>query len=217
MINENSNERLHLYEAVFFLYTGKKKWGEEMSVMIFTLVLCGLALEAFRLSVAAGAIQANLTKRKMIWLGGIFAAVQLFLFLLGTGFLWKWIDFLSISGNMDHMARIGSVIFAILGFVMIFLGIREKRLEESCVHPWSVEGFAKYAFKHGMMFLCVGCAAVYCLRRTFWYGAEIFLILFLASVVGLAYGYWQGIRGWRKIRIVTGCVWIIAAVCLWTI
>lgn len=40
--------------------------------MIFTLVLCGLALEAFRLSVAAGAIQANLTKRKMIWLGGIF-------------------------------------------------------------------------------------------------------------------------------------------------
>ena len=45
--------------------------------MIFTLVLCGLALEAFRLSVAAGAIQANLTKRKMIWLGGIFAAVQL--------------------------------------------------------------------------------------------------------------------------------------------
>lgn len=115
------------------------------------------------------------------------------------------------------MARIGSVIFAILGFVMIFLGIREKRLEESCVHPWSVEGFAKYAFKHGMMFLCVGYAAVYCLRRTFWYGAEIFLILFLASVVGLAYGYWQGIRGWRKIRIVTGCVWIIAAVCLWTI
>lgn len=115
------------------------------------------------------------------------------------------------------MARIGSVIFAILGFVMIFLGIREKRLEESCVYPWSVEGFAKYAFKHGMMFLCVGCAAVYCLRRTFWYGAEIFLILFLASVVGLAYGYWQGIRGWRKIRIATGCVWIIAAVCLWTI
>ena len=109
--------------------------------MIFTLVLCGLALEAFRLSVAAGAIQANLTKRKMIWLGGIFAAVQLFLFLLGTGFLWKWIDFLSISGNMDRMARIGSVIFAILGFVMIFLGIREKRLEESCVYPWSVEGF----------------------------------------------------------------------------
>ena len=167
--------------------------------MIFTLVLCGLALEAFRLSVAAGAIQANLTKRKMIWLGGIFAAVQLFLFLLGTGFLWKWID------------------FVILGFVMIFLGIREKRLEESCVYPWSVEGFAKYAFKHGMMFLCVGCAAVYCLRRTFWYGVEIFLILFLASVVGLAYGYWQGIRGWRKIRIATGCVWIIAAVCLWTI
>ena len=185
--------------------------------MIFTLVLCGLALEAFRLSVAAGAIQANLTKRKMIWLGGIFAAVQLFLFLLGTGFLWKWIDFLSISGNMDRMARIGSVLFAILGFVMIFLGIREKRLEESCVYPWSVEGFAKYAFKHGMMFLCVGCAAVYCLRRTFWYGVEIFLILFLASVVGLAYGYWQGIRGWRKIRITTGCVWIIAAVCLWTI
>lgn len=95
-------------------------------MMIYVLVLCGLALEAFRLSVAAGAIQANLTKRKIILLGGIFAAVQLVLFLLGMGFLWKWSDFLSISGNMDTMAKIGSVIFAILGFVMIFLGIREK-------------------------------------------------------------------------------------------
>lgn len=186
-----------------------------MSMMICGLVLCGLALEAFRLSVAAGAIQANLTKRKIICLGGIFAAVQLFLFLLGMGFLWKWSDFLSISGNMDTIVKIGSVIFAILGFVMIFLGIREKRLEESCIHPWSVEGFAKYAFKHGLMFLCAGCAAIYCVRKIFWYGAEIFLFLFLASVFGLAYGYWQGIKGWRKIRIVTGCVWIIAAVCLW--
>lgn len=70
-----------------------------MSMMICGLVLCGLALEAFRLSVAAGAIQANLTKRKIIWLGGIFAAVQLFLFLLGMGFLWKWSDFLSMYGD----------------------------------------------------------------------------------------------------------------------
>lgn len=69
--------------------------------MIFTLVLCGLALEAFRLSVAAGAIQANLAKRKMIWLGGIFAAVQLFCFcreldscgngLISSQFLEIWI------------------------------------------------------------------------------------------------------------------------------
>ena len=174
-----------------------------------------VALEAFRLSVAAGAVQANLTKRKIIWLGGIFAVVQLFLFLLGTGFLWKWSDFLSISEKNNSMAKIGSMIFVILGFVMIFFGIREKRLEESCIHPWSMEGFAKYAFKHGLMFLCTGCAAIYCMRIIFWYGAEVFLLLFLASVFGLAYGYWQGIKGWRKIRIVTGCVWIITAVCLW--
>lgn len=188
-----------------------------MSMMIYVLVLCGLALEAFRLSVAAGAIQANLTKRRMICLGGIFAAVQLVLFCLGMGFLWKWSDFLSISGNMDTMAKIGSMILAILGFVMIFLGIREKRMEESCIHPWSMEGFAKYAFKHGLMFLCVGCAAIYCMGKIFWYGAEVFLLLFLASVFGLAYGYWQGIKGWRKIRIVTGCLWMIAAVYLWNV
>lgn len=90
-------------------------------------------------------------------------------------------------------------------------------MEEHCVLPWSAEGFAKYALKHGLMFLCVGCGSVYCLRRTFWYGAEIFLFLFLASVFGLAYGYWQGIKGWQKMRIVTGCVWIIAAVFLWNV
>lgn len=121
-------------------------------MMIYVLVLCGLALEAFRLSIAAGAIQANLTKRKIILLGGIFAAVQLVLFLLGMVCLWKWTDFLSVSENIDNIARIGSVIFTVLGFAMIFLGIREKRLEESCIHPWSVEGFAQYAFKHGLLF-----------------------------------------------------------------
>lgn len=182
-----------------------------MSMMICGLVFSGLALEAFRLSVAAGAIQADLTKRKIIWLGGIFAAVQLFLFLLGAGFLWKWSDFLSIGGKID------SVIFAVLGFVMIFLGIREKRLEESCIHPWSPEGFAKYAFQHGLMFLCVGCGVMYFLQKTLWYGGAIFLILFLASILGLAFGYWQGIKGWRKIRIATGCIWVVAAVCLWAI
>lgn len=186
-------------------------------MMICILVLCGLALEAFRLSVAAGAIQANLTKRKIICLGGIFAAVQLFLFLLGTGFLWRWSDFLLTSEKMNLIAQIGSVIFAILGFVMIFLGIREKRLEESCIHPWSIEGFAKYACKHGLMFFCVGCAALYCMAKIYWYGAGIFLILFMASMMGLAYGYWQGIKGWRKIRIITGCVWIVAAICLWNV
>lgn len=188
-----------------------------MSMMIYVLVLCGLALEAFRLSIAAGAIQANLTKRKIILLGGIFAAVQLVLFLLGMVCLWKWTDFLSVSGNLDNIAKIGSVIFTVLGFAMIFLGIREKRLEESCIHPWSVEGFAQYAFKHGLMFLCVGCAAIYCMGKIFWYGLEIFLILFLASIFGLAYGYWQGIKGWRKMRIVTGCIWVVAAVCLWNV
>ena len=124
-------------------------------MMIYVLVLCGLALEAFRLSIAAGAIQANLTKRKIILLGGIFAAVQLVLFLLGIVCLWKWTDFLSVSENIDNIARIGSVIFTVLGFAMIFLGIREKRLEESCIHPWSVEGFAQYAFytiKHFYLF-----------------------------------------------------------------
>ena len=104
-------------------------------MMIYVLVLCGLELEAFRLSIAAGAIQANLTKRRMICLGGIFAAVQFVLFLLGMVCLWKWTDFLSVSGNLDNIAKIGSVIFTVLGFAMIFLGIREKRLEESCIHP----------------------------------------------------------------------------------
>lgn len=56
-------------------------------MMIYVLVLCGLALEAFRLSIAAGAIQANLTKRKIILLGGIFAAVQFVLFFAGNGML----------------------------------------------------------------------------------------------------------------------------------
>lgn len=96
-------------------------------MMIYVLVLCGLALEAFRLSIAAGAIQANLTKRKIILLGGIFAAVQLVLVLLGMVCLWKWTDFLSVSENIDNIARIGSVIFTVLGFAMIFLGIREKK------------------------------------------------------------------------------------------
>lgn len=156
-------------------------------MMIYVLVLCGLALEAFRLSIAAGAIQANLTKRKIILLGGIFAAVQLVLFLLGMVCLWKWTDFLSVSGNLDNIAKIGSVIFTVLGFAMIFLGIREKRLEESCIHPWSVEGFAQYAFKHGLMFLCVGCAAIYCMGKIFWYGLEIFFD-FISS-----FSFWFGL------------------------
>lgn len=98
-----------------------------MSLMICALVLCGLALESFRLSIAAGAIQANLTKIKMIWLGGIFAVIQLFLFFLGTGLLLKWENLLSISGEMEIAARIDSLILVLLGCIYIWLGSREKR------------------------------------------------------------------------------------------
>lgn len=185
-----------------------------MCMMIYVMILCGLSLESFRLSMAAGAIQADLTKRKITCLGVIFAVVQFFLFFLGTILRLKGETRFFLLEKMDVAIHTDCMIFAVLGCVYIWQGIREKRMEESCVHPWSVEGFTKYALKHGLMFLIVGCVSADCLNRAFWYCAEIFLFLLVASVIGLAYGYWQGIRGWRKIRVVTGCLWVVTAICL---
>ncbi len=56
-----------------------------MSMMIYVLVLCGLALEAFRLSIAAGAIQANLTKRKIILSGRNFRSSTTCFVFAGNG------------------------------------------------------------------------------------------------------------------------------------
>lgn len=53
-------------------------------MMIYVLVLCGLALEAFRLSIAAGAIQANLTKEKSFFWEEFSQQYNLFCF------CWEW-------------------------------------------------------------------------------------------------------------------------------
>ena len=59
-------------------------------MMIYVLVLCGLALEAFRLSIAAGAIQANLTKRKIILLGGMIFLLEFSQQYNLFCFCWEW-------------------------------------------------------------------------------------------------------------------------------
>ena len=188
-----------------------------MSVMICGLILCGLGLEAFRLSMAAGAIQANLSRRKMICLGGIFAAVQLVLFFLGTGIWLACGNFLPASEKIHILARVSSVLFIVLGCVFLWLGIRGKRMEESRIQPWSVDGFTKYALKHGLMFLTVGCGSTPFLGNKDQSAVGIYLFLFLAAVTGLAYGYWQGIKGWQKMRIMTGGIWMVTAICFWII
>lgn len=184
-------------------------------IAVFLLGSLGFALEAFRLSVAAGAIQANLPKRKMIWLGIIFAAIQFFLFSLGIGLLLQCGKWLMAGYQMDFVRKIGSVIFFLLGCVYIWYGAREKRLEECCASPWSAESFAKYAWKHGLMFFCAGCAFAFYLKKVPWHLIENYLFLFMASVMGLAYGYWMGSIGCRRIRFITGCIWMIVAACLW--
>lgn len=97
-----------------------------MSVMICGLILCGLGLEAFRLSMAAGAIQANLSRRKMIWLGGIFAAVQLVLFFLGTGIWLACGNFLPASEKIHILARVSSILFIVLAVFFFGWAYGEK-------------------------------------------------------------------------------------------
>lgn len=185
--------------------------------IVCALVLWGLILESFRLSVAAGAIQAELSKGKMILLGGIFAAVQLVLFCLGKGlFLCFW-ECMGMAGNSALGMKHGSVLFFLLVCVYIRLGIQEKTLEESCICPWTVEGFTKYTLKHGLIFLCVGGASAYCWHGNFVYEGVIWLSLFMAAVVGLAYGYWQGVKGWQKLRLMTGCIWFLSVICFWNL
>lgn len=187
-----------------------------MLIVIEIMAVCGLALEAFRLSLAAGAIQAKMSKRKMVGLGMLFAAVQIFLFILGTELMRQWGNCFMAANVREFMMSMSGILLLGLGMIYIWLGIQGRRMEERCVCPWSTETFAKYAFRHGMMFLCVGCAGSFCLRNM-WDAAGIGLSLFLASTGGLAYGYWQGIKGWQAIRIVTGGIWTAAAFCIWSV
>ncbi|MBM6829272.1 hypothetical protein H9X85_06420 [Anaerotignum lactatifermentans] len=174
------------------------------------LVSLGLVLHLFEMTVKAGATQAAMRRRKILFFGCIFALVELALVAAGFVVMWFLERVLPLEIQRG-LPMAGSFILLFLLGVYEFSQFRRKDdFEESRGEGLQAKKCVADGIRMGLLAFVVGLGGYYIYPGKAVSVAGIWLALCLTAFAGLGYGYWYGWKG-RGLSAVCGCVFMAAA------
>lgn len=169
--------------------------------MIVLVVAVGVGARIFKNTMLSGATQANMSVKRMLFLGAVFGGIQVLMVSLGLALTWT-ID------NVWGMETVGGVyrMMALICLCLLMLkGLKESiHMKEFCecrAEPLSMKKWIIQAVTTGVEASVVGMSISYLNPDTLYDMVCVLCVSVLSAIAGLWYRYWIGIKGRRAVNL----------------
>jgi|GEM_PF-6382097 len=162
-------------------------------------------------TMAIGATQGNLPLKRSALLSTVFAAFQTVLTLLGWG-LASWLEPVILTLNIENV-KVYTLLILLTSMTayMAFKMFYPEDFRETMQNTITIIKYAWLAIRWFVPVLIAGMVFGYSINMSILNVSLIFGGSFMMSLVGLAYGYWQGYKH-TKIAYAAGGIILIALI-----
>lgn len=174
------------------------------------LISLGLVLHLFEMTAKAGATQAVMPRKKVLFFGVLFGLVEMAMVAVGFGVMWLLEQVLPPSIQRGLPLAGSFLLLFLLGLYELSQIRRSDSFEESREEGLRPKKCVFDGIRMGLLSFVVGLGGYYIYPGKAASMVCIWLALFLTASAGLGYGYWYGWKG-KRICLVSGCVFVAAA------